>query len=443
MTKNFLRWTTVLLLTALCMSLPTLKLRANGNGSGTGDAATLTDTPSPVTTAAVAAAPANPADPQTQTTTPAPAAPATPPAAAAAPQLLPMPAMAPGPLQTAAPTTFNAGPFGKLDVTGILSGMGLLQGNWIPGDRSTHWDLSNGQIFLQKTTGWWQFYLQAGAYNLPALGTPFLSTVNTVSDFYGVLPQGYLKLAPKGNFSIMIGALPTLIGAEYTFTFENMNIERGLLWNQENAVNRGVQINDSIGHLSGSLTWNDGFYSNRYTWLWGTLSYAINSANTLAFVGGGDLGHTAFTSLATPVQNNSDIYNILYTYSHGPWTIAPYFQYTDVPTDLKIGVLQGAATRGGALLMNYNFKHGVSLAGRGEYISSTGNAAESAVNLMYGPGSGAWSITLTPTFQDNGFFIRGEFSLVRLTSFTPGDGFGPAGLNRTQPRGMVEAGFMF
>jgi len=233
------------------------------------------------------------------------------------------------------PKTFDAGPFGKLDITGILGGMGLLQGNWIPGDRSTHWDLSNGQIFIQKTTGWWQFYLQAGAYNLPALGTPFRSTVNTVSDFYGVLPEGYLKLAPKGNFSLMIGALPTLIGAEYTFTFENMNIERGLLWNQENAVNRGVQINDSIGHLRASLAWNDGFYSNRYTWLCGSLSYALNEANTLAFVGGGNLGHTAFTSLATPVQNNSDIYDLIYTYSHGPWMIQPYLQYTDVATDLK------------------------------------------------------------------------------------------------------------
>jgi hypothetical protein len=354
-----------------------------------------------------------------------------------------MPAMAPGPLQTSAPKTFNAGPFGTLDITGIVSGMGLTQGNWIPGDQSTHWDLSNGQIFIQKTTGFWQFFLQAGAYNLPALGTPFLSTADTVSDFYGPLPQGYLKLAPTKNLSIEIGALPTLIGAEYTFTFENLNIERGLLWNQENAVNRGVQISDSIGHLSGSLSWNDGFYSNRYTWLWGSLTYQFDEANSLAFVGGGNLGHTAFKTLATPVQNNEDIYNVIYTYSHGPVSITPYFQYTAVPTDPAIGVAQGADTRGGALLLNYNFKHGVSLAGRGEYISSTGNLANGAVNLMYGPGSGAWSITLTPTFQDHGFFVRGEFSFVRATSFTPGDGFGPNGMNRAQPRGMIEAGFMF
>ncbi|MGH9355193.1 MAG: outer membrane beta-barrel protein, partial [Terriglobia bacterium] len=367
MIRNFLRWAIVI---ALCVATSAGSLVAQENAAGIDS-----------TTASSSSA-----DPQTQTAPP-------PPAAAPSAQPLPMPSTA-GPVQTAVPRTFDAGPFGRLDVTGILSGMGLVQGNWVTGDRSTHWDLSNGQIFIQKTTGWWQFYLQAGAYNLPALGAPFLSTINTVSDFYGPFPQGYLKLAPKGNFSVEIGALPTLIGAEYTFTFENMNIERGLLWNQENAVNRGVQINDSIGHLSGSISWNDGFYSNRYTWLLGSLSYSINAANTLAFVGGGNLGHTAFTTVATPVQNNSDMYNLIYTYSHESWTIQPYFQYTTVPTDAKIGVLHGAATRGVALLLNYNFKHNLSLAGRAEYISSTGSVSNGAVNLMYGPGSGAWSVTL-------------------------------------------------
>lgn len=350
-----------------------------------------------------------------------------------------------GPLQLGTPLTFNGGPLGKLDLMGTVSGMGLVQGNWFSGDRSTHWDLSNGQIFVQKTTDWWQFYVQAGAYNIPDLGVPFISTANTMTGFFGPFPQGYLKLAPnpKGNFSILIGALPTLIGAEYTFDFENMNIERGLLWNQENAVNRGIQINDSIGHLSGSISWNDGFYSNRYTWVTGTLSYAFSSAKTLAFVGGGNLGHTAFTTLATPVENNSDIYDVIYTYSHGPWVVEPYFQYTSVPTDKKIGIIHGASTRGVAALVTYNFKHHFSMAGRAEYISSTGNLAERAVKLMYGPGSSAWSVTLTPTFQEHRFFIRGEFSLVQARHLEPGTAFGPLGTDSTQPRGVVEAGFIF
>lgn len=345
------------------------------------------------------------------------------------------------PLQTGIPHLVDAGPFGKIAVTGILSGLGLAQGNWASTDQSTHWDLSNAQVFVQKTTGWWQFYLQGGAYNIPALGTPFLSTVDTVKNIYGPFPQGYLKLV-KGNFSVEAGALPTLIGAEYTFDFENMNIDRGLLWNQENAVNRGIQINDSYKKLSASLSWNDGFYSNRYTWLWGTVSYAFNGSNTLALVGGGNLGQYDKNTLATPLAlNNSEIYNVIYTYSHENWMITPYFQYTDVPTNAKIGITQGASTRGVALLLNYNFKHGISMAVRPEYISSTGNAG--AVNLLYGPGSDAFAFTVTPTYTKGAFFLRGDISIVHATSITAGDAFGAAGMDANQPRGMIEAGFMF
>ncbi len=356
-------------------------------------------------------------------------------------QSLPTPAMT-GPLQTASPHTFNAGPFGQLDVTGIVSGLGMVQGNHVPGDDTTQADLSNGMVFIQKTTGWWQFYLQAGAYNIPDLAIPFISTGDTLSDFFGPLPVGYLKLAPTKNFSILVGQLPTLMGAEYTFSFENMNIERGLLWNQENDVNRGIQVNQALGKFSASLSWNDGFYSNRYSWLSGSLTYA-NGPHTLAFSAMGNLGQTAFRTLATPVQNNSSMYAFVYTYTKGNWIVQPYFQYSDVPTNRKIGFVHGAATRGGALLMNYNFTPHISLAGRGEYISSTGNVSERAVNLIFGPGSGGWSVTLTPTFQDHGFFVRGDFSFVQATHFTPGDGFGPLGMNQSQARGVLEAGFMF
>ena len=49
----------------------------------------------------------------------------------------------------------------------------MWQGNHVPGDNPTQAALSNGQIFIQKTDGWFQFYVQAGAYTLPALATPF------------------------------------------------------------------------------------------------------------------------------------------------------------------------------------------------------------------------------------------------------------------------------
>jgi hypothetical protein len=367
------------------------------------------------------------------------AAPAPPAPTASAP--LPTPSIT-GPLAGIPPAKFDAGPFGTIAVNGILTGFGMWQDNHVPGDNPTQAALNNGQVWIQKTDGWWQFYLQAGAYTIPALATPFLNTGNTLTDFYGPLPTAYLKLVPGKNTSILIGELPTLIGAEYTFDFENMNIERGLLWNQENAISRGIQLNQTMGKFTASVSWNDGFYSKRFTWLTGSLTYT-NGPHAISVVGGGNYDKTAFQTLATPVQNNGSIYNIIYTYTKGPWIIQPYFQLTDIPTNAKIGIANGAETRGGALLLSHAFKHGFSLAGRGEYISSTGSAAQHTVNLMFGPGSAGTSVTLTPTFQYGGFFFRGDLGWVRASSITPGDAFGALGMNDSQFRAVGEIGFTF
>jgi hypothetical protein len=168
-----------------------------------------------------------------------------------------------------------------------------------------------------------------------------------------------------------------------------------------------------------------------------------NGPHTLAFVAGGNLGQTAFQTFATPVQNNGTIYNVIYTYTKGPWIVQPYFQYTNVPTNLQIGIVKGASTRGGAILASHAFKHGFSLAGRWEYITSTGSVREHAVNLLFGPGSAGTSYTLTPTFQYGRFFFRGDLSWVHAISFSPGNALGPTGVNANQPRAVGEIGFLF
>ncbi len=195
--------------------------------------------------------------------TPAPApAPAEQPAAPPGPTAMTTPAMA-GPLAANPnPFHFDAGFLGPVYVTGAVSGLGLVQSNPVPGDHEGAFSLSNGQVFVQKTDGLIQYFVQIGAYTLPALGTPYFNTAKATGDFYGPVPQAFVKIAPTDTFSVMAGKLPTLIGAEYTFSFENMNIERGLLWNQENAVNRGIQANYTAGPVAFSLSLNDGFYSN-------------------------------------------------------------------------------------------------------------------------------------------------------------------------------------
>ena len=324
----------------------------------------------------------------------------------------------------------------------MVSGVGTVQTKPFPGDSTRHADLSNGQVFIQKTDGWFQFYIQAGVYSLPDLGVPYLGTNETLPNFFGPVPQAYVKLQAGKNTSFEIGALPTLIGAEYTFSFENVNVERGLVWNQENAVNRGIQINQTMGKFTASFSWNDGFYSDRYSWLSGSLAYA-NGPHALSFVAGGNLSQTKFQTTATPVQNNGSMYNVIYTFTKGPWIITPYFQYTSIPTNPSIGIVKGASTTGGAILVSYAMKHGFSLPVRWEYISSSGSAAQNSVNLIYGPGSGGTSLTVTPTFQAGGFFVRGDLAWVHATSFTKGDVFGPNNTDNNQFRVVGEIGFIF
>jgi hypothetical protein len=378
------------------------------------------------------------------THTPAWAQQPAPEAAAPTPTAMTTPAMT-GPL-VANPNPMNTdfGAPGTIYLTGAISGLALFQSNPAVGDSSSNGDLSNAHFIVQKTDGLFQFYAQGGLYTFPTLGTPYFHVAKMTGDTFGLFPVGYAKLVPSDVFSIQVGKLPTLIGAELAFTFQNMNIERGLLWNQEPIVSRGVQANYTLGPVNLSLSVNDGFYSETYNWISGSAAWTINKENTLAVVAGGNVDRTTKATFVTPIaQNNSTIVNLIYTYNAAPWTITPYFQYTDVPANAALGLGGAASTYGGAILANYAINDNWNLAGRWEYIGSSGSAANGAPNLLYGQGSSAMSFTVTPTWQQGVFFVRGDASVVQAFSTTAGFAFGKTGNSKTQARILLETGIVF
>lgn len=366
------------------------------------------------------------------------------PTAGQEPVTLAFPGMA-GPLAANPnPTAVDAGPFGTIYITGVVSALGLHQNHAFPGDDRSRLDLSNGQLFVQKSDGPIQFAVQAGIYSLPSLGTAYLSARKTPKATFGLIPQAFLKLVPSDSFNLMIGKLPTLAGAEYTFTFENMNINRGLLWNQENAVNRGVQANFTKGPLSASLSLNDGFYSNKYNWLSGLFAYTASAKDTISVVAMGNVGQTRKASFATPfLQNNGEIYNLIWTRSSGPWVVTPYLQYTRVPRNRDLAIDKSASTFGAALLARYAISSEFDVAGRAEYITSSGRPDRGDSNLLYGPGSSAWSLTITPTYQIQRFFVRGEVGYIRALRVASGSGLGSDFDDRKQTRFLIESGLLF
>lgn len=354
------------------------------------------------------------------------------------------------------PYSIDLGPLlGKTYVTGVLTGLGFVQNNTIPGagipaghDASA--DLSNGMAAIQKTDGLVQYFLQAGIYSLPVIGVPYTDASHTMNNTFGPLPLAYLKIAPTDSFSIQAGKLPTLIGQELPFTYENINIQRGLLWNQENLVNRGMQVNYTVGPLTFSASWNDGYYTNRYSYFTGLVTWAVTSADTLTVAGGGN-ARTVNTSVG-PLANAQQV-DLSYTHTDGPWMINPYIQYTHVPALPAAGVTTDGSTYGIALLVNYTFDPammvgglslgGVSLPARIEYLKTNGSTATGPNLLGYGAGSGAWEITFTPTYQYKIFYARPELSYISASHVATGFGFGSTGSDKDQFRALFEAGFVF
>ncbi len=272
---------------------------------------------------------------------------------------------------------------------------------------------------------------------IPSLGTAYTRSNDYVSDTFGVVPEAFVKLAPTDNFSIQAGKLPTLIGAESNFTFQNMNIERGLLFNQTPTVSRGVQANYSSGPISVSLSVNDGYYSAATTgfqvWrpgrsivpiLWQSMGAAISAHPVFQLCNSGGTEQTRRLQPDLHLQRRA-------------LDRAALSSIFPCAGDAAFGFAHGAEMFGAGLLGTYTITPSFSLSGRVEYGSTNGNAA--SPNLLYGPTSKAWSVTLTPTWQYKLFFVRGEVSYVGLSDTTPGLALG-SGSATSQVRGLIETG---
>jgi hypothetical protein len=364
------------------------------------------------------------------------------------------------------PTCFPTA-VGDIYIGGALTGYGYTQTNPFPRefappgstpDRVARFDFSNLQGWIQKPEGTFQFYVQGGGYAIPQLGFATYSSVYQTDNFFTPLPVAFGKIQFNDNWSIQAGRMPTLIGSEAPFTFQNLNINRGLLFVQENVINHGAQVNWSDGPWSVSVAGTDGFFSGEITWFTGSVAYKIDDSNTVGVNGGLNLGRQnvfnrslRYQFATPPFQQNSGIFNVNYTYANGPWIVTPYFQFTNVERDPRAGIATAASTYGGALLASYAFTDHFALAGRVEYEEQTGVRGSGTTSLLFGAGSNAFSVTVTPTFTFDRYVFRLEYAHVELGGITRGSladgtlgtGFGRTGNRRTQDRFMVETGITF
>ena len=346
------------------------------------------------------------------------------------------------------PISFNVAQIENIQFHALATGIGMAQTNPASRDFNSLVDISNAQLILQKSSGLVQFYIQGGYYSTPSLGTTYQRASQQTMDSFGLVPLANISFAPTSQWLITAGKINSFGGNENTFTYQNNNIDRGLLWNQTSNVSRGFQASYKQGALSSSVTLNDGFYSNQLSWMGASAKYQLDEKNSTSFIWAGSIKPNTSDTFITPIaQNNSQIFNLIHTYVSNHWTISPYLQYTYVPANASLGFISGSQTAGAAILSNYRFSNSrsdvFSLPLRFEYIGSGGKGNPNAPNLLYGQGSAAWSATITPTYQYERAFIRAELSYVQALNTSQGQAFGPSGNANNQTRVMLETGLLY
>jgi hypothetical protein len=328
--------------------------------------------------------------------------------------------------------TNNVNPTGALDTpTGV--------------DLTSRTDVSNALLTLSKNTSQLQGSVTVGAYAFPVVGQAINPTTQQGANsyLYGFVPAYDLAYVPNGNVTVSAGQLATLLGQENGFTFQNYNIQRGIVWAAEPTFSRGIRVAYTNGKISGDLEYNDGYYSgNSGRAIEGLVGWAptANTDWSFAFI---IPGANTPPNVTASVANKRE-YDFMLTQTFGKLQLEPYILYIESPASAPLDYTDSESAHGGVLLAQYAWNSAYSLSGRFEYFanhSTTTDMSPNADLVGYGPGSRATTWTITPAYHPGPFFVRAEYSLV--TVYNAAIGFGPAGTLTNQSRYLLEMGVQF
>lgn len=309
-------------------------------------------------------------------------------------------------------------------------------------------DASDLLVNTSYTSGYYKFSATAGGYNFPAVGTAINPTFNNFgaacanTSCYTVLPLAQVTYtSPDSHWTLYGGKLGTLLGAEGAFTYQNVNIERGLGWALEPVVSRGLHAGYTNGPWTFAAEYNDGFYTGSHRAVEYEVAWAPSSATSWTFVGMNPGGNTP-GNVTAAIANQSE-YNLMYAHTAGKWQFSPYVLWIDSPSSTVLGYTKAESDYAVSLLGSYAFSPVYSVGFRVEDAENSAATTDASPNafLLYGPGSGATTFTLTPTyrFAGNGL-LRFEWSHVTVRNGVAGALFGPAGTLTSQNRIGFELG---
>ncbi len=267
------------------------------------------------------------------------------------------------------------------------------------------------------------FVLNVGKRATPTVGIekePFVSESKfDVQSAYVVLD--------RGKINVIAGKIPAIYGWEPPFTYQNINIQRGLVWWAEyNSFFNGFRLTYSLFNnfkiIGGVNDWNtkDGKYA---------LEFGISSQPLENFLANFTLiynnKHDAY-----PIR----LYSLALSYKIADTTVTLNPDLITVP-DSKTGT-NGNGTGVGfgvALFVDHKFSQKISSGIRFEYVK----ADKKFDYYGIGTDNNAITATFTLKYSISNLFLRGEASYVKTDKPVYEKG------KDTQFRILAETGFVF
>ena len=275
-------------------------------------------------------------------------------------------------------------------------------------------EVSNALVNVAAGTGNLRLSATAGQYGFPVLGFPIFpsNADGTNTQLYTALPVAAITYTFNSHLSVSAGKFAALLGQESPFTYQNVNIQRGIGWSMEPTISRGVQASYSNGPWSLTLQENDAYYGGSSRAAEGLIGWAPSSNTSVQFafiIPGADTPPNPTASVGNKAE-----YDLMYTRQIGKLQLLPYLLYVSSGQSSKLEYTHNENATAAVFIAVWTFSSEWSLPIRYETAANGSSASDTSLNadlVGFGPGSHAQTITVTPTYRfGNGGVLRLEYS---------------------------------
>lgn len=276
--------------------------------------------------------------------------------------------------------------------------------------------ISNALITVNAGVGNLHANATVGQYSFPTIGFPILpaNQPGANTDLYNPLPLASVSYAFGSHFSLGAGKYAALLGQESPFTYQNLNIQRGIGWEMEPTISRGIQASYNNGPYTVTLQENDAYYGGFQRAVEGLVGWAPSSNTNLQFafiVPGANVGPNPTTSIGNKAE-----YDLMFTRQIGKLQLLPYFLWVNSPASSVLAYTSSEDAYAGVLLANWAFNSELNIPLRYENAADTSSSSATSPNadlIGFGAGSHVQTLTLTPTYRfGNSGVLRLEYSTI-------------------------------